>query len=378
MIGRRRFRVLGGGMLAVLLVASAAPTAQAFPNDVIDNCYYSVDNMKFAFVGSWPATMKTAVRDGFLDWNGSLDYDGVPLITWTETTTPTNIDTRVSWEDLPTNILGRANCTDDTVKIDSGITSTGVAKTMGRHESGHIIAMDHTGYYDSHNGDFPSMATCLSDAEFTAAIKSQDDVGSLNFSHSVISSLIGESAFMANYGYEQGFSYWGLNGGTVSYQTSGGATGPGHIAFTPTNAVADYAYQTMTYADAPAKRLTAVTNHKTWSTLDNSTVRVELWARDINYGSTPECTLSTWPNGKNMNQRTVAGSWVRRTTATATATPTWARTDTSLWSSLGDGDQDVQVRVFADPRTNTGARTPIRLDNVRVACPVTQPEGDCL
>lgn len=139
----------------------------------------------------------------------------------------------------------------------------------------------------------------------------------------------------------------------------------------------DYLYQTMTYADAPSKLIISVANHKVSSTLDQSTVKVELWARDIDYGTTPDCPLSSWPNGKNMNQRTVVGSWTRRATVSANSLATWLRTETGSWTTFADGDQDVQVRVFADARTLSGAATSIRFDNVRVACLSSQGEGDC-
>lgn len=365
-------------LLAMATIAAPSPRAEAFPNDVLEACLYNIDTPEFAFMGTWPSTMKTAARNGILGWNGSLDYDGVALVTWSETTSPSNLDARVYWEDLAPGIRGTADCVGTIIRIDSSETNSTIVQNVTRHEAGHIVALHHTGYSDSHNGDSPTMATCLDDTQAAARIKAQDDVGSLNFSHSIIGNPYHESPFMANFGYEQGFSYWGQNGGTVVYQTSGGATGPGHIAFTPGDPATNYVYQTMTYADAPSKSILAVANHKLSATLDSATVTVELWARDINYGTTPDCSLGNWPNGKNMNQRSVVGSWVRRATLSVSSLATWTRTGTGSWSTLADGDMDVQVRVFADPRTNTGARTSIRLDNVRVTCLANQPEGDCL
>lgn len=345
----------------------------------MSGCHFTNEQWDFVFVGSWPATAKTAARTGILSWNGSLDYDGISLTTWTESTTSgsSSVSVDVSYEDLAPGLRGSANCGDGTVRINSDQTDPAIIEDVARHETGHILAMDHTGFSDSHNGDRPTLATCLTDTDAINRIKAQDDVGSLNFSHSILSFPANEHPFMANFGFEQGFSYWGLFGGSVSYQTTAGATGPGHIAFTPANAAADYVYQTMTYSDAPGRQIMAVMNHEVWSLFDQSTVRVELWSRDIDYGTTQDCDLSVWPNQKNMNQRTEPGSWVRRATATANAAGTWLRTDSPTWATESDGDQDVQVRVFADPRTLDGQRTAIRLDNVRIQCFLSQIEGDC-
>lgn len=364
-------------MALTVLAAALLPTvpAVAFPNDVMAGCHWYRNIDEFRFVGTWPSSARTAVRTGILQWNGALDYTGQPLVTVREDSVPA--PTEVSRADMGPGILGRANCVFNTVQISSRseYQSSALLTTIGRHEFGHILALHHTGKSDSFNGDNPpTMATCLTLDEFESATnKSQDDIGSLTFSHSHIE----DSPMMANFGLEQGFSYFGKTAGTVTYLTADGATGPGHVRFKPTNPGTDYVYQTMAWADAPSKRLVGVINHKTNTLTDDGTVKVELWARSVTYGTSSSCDLANWPNGKNMNERT-AGSFIRRRTATMGESPVWVIHRTSDWVSLSSGDHDVQVRAFADMKTASGSATSIRFDNVRTQCFASQSEGDCL
>jgi hypothetical protein len=230
----------------------------------------------------------------------------------------------------------------------------------------HLLGADHGGTIDSQNADnAPSMATCINESGSPAVNRlTQDDHAYENW----LKSRLANRQLTADIGFEQGTSFWGRTAGSFTYKSSGGATGPGYLAWQSPDSH-QYVYQTVALhtGNDDDESYRAVANARSPSADYKTVVNVGLWYRPIvHVGGSNNCAYpdgivnpNGWkPSRPDYQLLTESGSTRVGTSWTAVASP---------WR---DPAQDVdgflfQVRVSGFAMAQDGSMGHVLLDNVR-------------
>lgn len=351
--------------IALAALTLAAP-AQAYPQDP-NNCNDST--ITWNFDGSWNnyATARGWARAAINLWNQPLDYAGARLQTVSEVVTGGSVV--VQLKDAPSNSYGSSECTfGASMYINRDyVGSQSFVYKLSRHEMGHLIGMEHTGSKDSWNGDNPpTMSTCIDRSLFnTANILSQDDQAYSNWLHGVLANR----QLHANIGFEQGFGLWGRSGGTVEWQSSGGATGPGRIRHL-TSSSTSYVYQTINLAtgDDSGQPYRSVINYKVASAGHSGIIEGELFRQNITYGGGDNgCEYADGLQNLNSPSYSTSGFVnVATTGPIGLAGKTSWTSGASVWEypPMANGYR-MQLRVYSHAKDSAGASQWVYLDNLR-------------
>lgn len=350
--------------LAIAALSLAAP-AQAYPQDP-NNCNDST--ITWNFDGSWNnyPTQKSWARSALGLWNRPLDYAGARLQTVSEVTSGGSVV--VQLKDAPTNSYGSSECTFGASmwinRVHVGAAS--FVYQMSRHEMGHLLGMEHSGANDSWNGDNPpSMATCIDKSRFHATnLLSQDDQAYANWLHGVLANR----QLHSNIGFEQGFGLWGRSAGTVEWQSSGGATGPGRIRHL-TSSSTGYVYQTINIAtgDDSGQPYRSVINYKVASAGHSGIIEGELFRQNITYPGDNTCAYADGLQDLNSPSYSTSGFVnVATTGPIGLAGKTAWTSGASVWEYPPSANgYRMQLRVYSHAKDSTGASQWVYLDNLR-------------
>ena len=305
-----------------------------------NNCNDDTLNWKFTTSSLWTTSKKTWVREAINKLNNALDYDGTTLVTPTESSSG-NIE--VDIRDEPIGQLGESGCTGvfaPFIWVNSNYSSASFYYKVGRHEMLHLAGGEHGGEKDSFDGvSVATMSTCLSPSIFPTENKLEQD--SQAYENWLWSSL---STFQlnANIGFEQGFNFWGKDAGagTSVERSSGGATGPGFIAWT-SNSLNPNIYQTDKTGEwkrelqLPGEDQCEVAIER----LHYSGNAGRLYYRTVNFPNMPSSPNNcSYPDGVvNPNGAPSLGGWI-----------------------LGDGTQIETVGPPGPPSTANGSIRPAR------------------
>ena len=341
-------------------VASAAAYPQ-HPN----NCNDRTLDWYFSSSSLWTTTKKSQVRAAIKTLDDELSYNGTKLITQQE---GGGVGVKVKIKDEPdTSMWGSAECNGNpSFWVNSNYSAASFYYHVGRHEMFHLAGAEHAGKNDSRNGDNPTtMATCISPSTFrTTNSITQDDAAYMNWLHNTLSNR----QLHANIGFERGTTYWGKSNGTWSYQTSGGATGPGHVAFFASgSAYSSYIYQTVRlWTGDDNESVRAKINAKKPLSSYTTQARAALYKRTLTEGST--ANSCHYPDGlDNLNSISITTGYVLeiRSSMTTLGSTSWTAV-TSNWDNppTNDGYQ-YQIRAYGKSTTSSGGTGSVRFDNVR-------------
>jgi hypothetical protein len=362
-------RVCSGIAAVAFIFLSGTPSASAYPQEQ-HSCTDPSLHWDFQPSPLWTQAKKNWVSEGINRLDDALDYDGTKLIT-----VPQDGGISVQILDKPLNEYGDSECFLPTTSlwVNSNYSDAKFYHNVARHETFHLGGANHGGERDSFDGvNVTTMSTCLSWTVKPDNVLEQDGHAHENW----LWSSLDNRQQNANVGFEQGFRFWGKTGGvTVTEYGSGGATGPGHIAWYSTN-IYEYVYQTVRIINGDDTELDyrAKANAKAPGPNFNQTrAQVQLYRRSVDFLNDPGN-----PNGcsysdgiVNPNGAVGVSGWILMTqSAVVNIGTTWEAfntTDPMEWVDPPTQEgYDFQVRLGGYAlNTSTGNFGGIRFDNVR-------------
>jgi len=364
---RRAKAAVGTAVLATSSLVGMGPSpvdaaTRVYPQDP-NNCNDA--NMQWLFQTNslWTAggvDRRTWVRAAINTLDNALDYDGSKLVTVTELNT--NVDVQI--KDKPMNEYGSSECVvGASFWVNSNYSTSRFYYQVGRHEMMHLAGGEHGGNDDSFNGDDPpTMATCIDDSTFRSTnALAQDDAAYLNWLHSSRD----DRQLHANWGWEQGTSFWGRTGGTFDYKTSGGSLGPGYVGWLSPNS-SNYVYQTVAvHTGDDNESYQAVTAAKSSSSDYKTVANPALYRRTISHNGDNSCSYAD--GVQNPNDYSVASGWIKVAEKGMTEVGTsWVGLE-SAWVNPANADgYEMQIRVYGAATHNVnGDAGYVHLDNTR-------------
>lgn len=366
---RRRARValslavMTGAADGSLYTSTESSAAPAYPQDP-NNCNDSSIMWRFETNSGWTKNgvdRRPWVRAAINTLDDARDYNGSPLVSVTE---HASIGVEVQVKDKPMNQYGSAECVSGaSFWVNGNYTSSKFYWHVARHEMMHLMGAEHGGNIDSKNGDNPpTMMTCKDWSTFRSVnTLAQDDAAYLNWLHS------GRDyrQLHANYGWEQGTSYWGKTAGALSYKSSGGSLGPGYAAWqAPTGN--DYLYQTVAvHTGDDNESYRAITAAKSLSPDYKTAVRPALYRRNIAHQSSNSCEYADGVG--NPNDYSVTSGWVLVAQPSSTVVGTgWTGVQSAFSNPANAMGYEMQVRIYGVAVPNSGGATGyIGIDNSR-------------
>jgi len=354
--------------LVAVLTAGAmslpAGTASAYFNDTLTGCIVT-DDIRWKFDSSFPSTMKNAVRAAFDSIEEALDYDGTPLVTLTEVSSPPYTLVFVNDDLPPASGYGEATC-GIKMWINGRVNADKFIWHVARHEMMHLLQATHGGRYDSvPEGEQPAtMSTCVNYDNFRNVNQLERDAEAyLNWLHSDLS----YRQINSNIGFDNGTTGWGGTNGTISVASSGGYSSPKHLAFnasgTSTNSYVRQTIRLWVGDDINDFEVRAYLRAKAPSSTANTNVRAAIYRKNLSESGT---TICPYQRGlKNPNNMTLADmAYILVTESSLTNVGTSWTAVSSPWSSISvlrDGYQ-LQLRAYG----NAAGSGAVRFDNVRM------------
>ncbi|VAW02709.1 hypothetical protein MNBD_ACTINO02-1182 [hydrothermal vent metagenome] len=358
---RRDLLVAGVFLLLVgAFLGIGSSTADAFPwrQGACDGLV----NLNYNFAGTgWTPTREGWFSDGADDWDSIRKPNGGYLV---DSASGGNIevwikDTGPGGGGVTSCVLGNLK----SITIDPDGLSSTQFRAVASHEVGHAHGLDHTGPYDSFDGDLPTMtAGCALDEigkGFADTIgPEQDDYASLTATF--------ETDYHANNGFERGSSlFWGKGGGASVAIKNGGVDGSAKYA--RLYGYGGYMYQTIRIADSPNSSRARI-NYRKYYSISSGTVWAGLYSRKLDYvnDTTTSCAgTGQYHNGWNFVSPTVLTGWTYEKGISRTPSSSWNYGTSSLWSDASGWDgTDLRLYVY-NYMKHEGSSTYVRLDRLR-------------
>lgn len=371
-------------MRARLLVAAlcvsplclSAP-AHGIANDVFLGCggLAGNDDASFEFVGFWPNDARDAVTAGLRDWGNRRDLNGQSLVN-IFIVGPGQGGFPVTWEET-NGFLGFADCDPndgepDRLIIDDDLGDFNYRVAIARHEGGHVLGLNHTGWGDSHDGVRSSMTTCQNRDQWVSTAISQDDVSGLAHAHSDAN----PRTLTANLGFEQGLTYWFSDGATTYINTdTSAASGTQYAVFS--GGLAERRLLTSTRVGVLGSRSVRATAavRKIRST-DVGSATIDLYVRDVTYGA--GACANNFIDGRDWNASSSPVDWLKVRVGGGNPSTSWTSYDTAAWTTFAnDGALDLRVEVHDGVNTSSGGSAGIHVDEARVRCLTSNGDGRC-
>jgi hypothetical protein len=227
----------------------------------------------------------------------------------------------------------------------------------------HLMGGEHGGNIDSKNGDNPpTMSTCISWTTFrTSNSLSQDDHAYLNWLHSSAA----DRNMHANWGWEQGTSFWGKTGGEFDYKTSGGSQGPGYVGW-KSPASSHYVYQTIAlHTGDDNESYQAVTHAKSPSSDYKTVVNAALYRRNLGHQLENGCSYADGVG--NPNDYVVLTGWIKTAeTGFGEVGTSWSTRSSAFVNPTNSLGYEMQIRAYGVATHDAGGSNGyIGLDNTR-------------
>jgi hypothetical protein len=371
---RRMRRAVGVGLVPTTLLAGV-PAAQAYPQE--PNCpdrlqlWWRIADGDDPLWTAGGVDRRVWTRAAINTVDDALDHDGARLVQLTEGRgglDNTTVNVYIT-DQLPPGTYGVARCPvgpyweiELNYNPDSSYRKRRFWK-VARHEMLHLVGAHHGGDIDSQNGDNPAtMSTCIDESTFPTVNRlTQDDHAYENW----LKSSLPNRQLHANVGFEQGTSFLGRTAGTFTYKTSGGATGPGYLAWQSPDSH-QYLYQTVAlHTGDDDESYRAVANARSPGNDYKTVVNVGLWRRNIVHQSTP--TTCEYPDGVvNPNGWTASSDYLMVSESGSTRVGTSWTLVPAPWANPERRDGYLfQVRVYGFAMAPDGSMGHVLVDNVR-------------
>lgn len=359
-------------MVAVTLtISTQASVAEAYPTRSEER-FQSCSTYAFTdpySTGLWMTARKNTVSGGLDVWETAKTWNNQKVIDLAlEVSGVAEFDVYFD-PTLPSTVLGSGDCGSGYLRLNDSMADHAWLDFISTHEGGHVIGLGHSGYYASHDLDNPpAMYTpaCSGAGPTVETAYSQEDEAH------VINRLgtANPPSLHANQSFERGSTiYWGNNGGTLKYNSTGGVDGPSYVRYRPSSE-SKYMYQTV---DATVVNYLTTglsidgrVNHKLHNSAHAGDVKLQILIREIEFDGMCGAFLS----GLNEHKRDlVTPTWtVALTTGWQDVGSYWDLDTTTTYPVLNDWEGvEIRVRVLSRVRQDGGAGSLayVRLDNVR-------------
>lgn len=367
----RRFLLIA--LVAVGLLAPAIP-AQTF--DIGGGCYSSLHYDLQGDPEFDRPNYTSNIVGGFTAWKLQVDrYSGADGFSVQAGSSPD-----VSWTDFGGWIndsmkLGEANCFWGTIKFNDhpdaiALFDSNILKLRGTaaHEGGHILALDHAGDDDSHDGQKATMATCT-DSSAKGSLEQDDEaaVQARTDASGVYVSVTANSSFEE----ASGWQYWGKQSVSSSGIYSGGVDSTPYYASFKGSSSSTAVYSTTRLMNARTiDWIKGRANYRKSYVYDYGHVLVVMKWRNVNYVNGETCGSPDYYGASGVEQTindvSSVGSFNDHYyTKTCYPGSSWGYCTTS-GAAPGNVDAiDARIVVYNRMRAPQGNYTWVGVDRIR-------------
>ncbi len=359
-------------MVLVVSLAVAVPAA-AYDSRTCNN----VAGLTLDYSGShWTTQRMDTVTNGIESWEDEVErFDGTEGVPVTVTSSGT---TEIYWAEIES--AGEASCNSTWIKFDVDLLDSFDAdpaqlRGLAAHEAGHVIGLHHSGDGDSHDGQEPTMATCL--AEFSSQeTLAQDDEAAVQGLTDQPGTPSVWWGVTANSSFEEPsyMQYWGQQYVTGVARYSGGVDGTPYFVIFKGNSASSAIYSTTRLMDSQDLGwVKGRANYAKWTGTDTGHVLIVNKYRQVTYQDGETCGSRDFVGGdgdeKEINVVEDVGSFADfyYTKVCYPSSTAWEYCTTSGSDPPDSFDAiDVRIVVYNRMRRQSDlAYTWVRVDRVR-------------
>lgn len=240
------------------------------------------------------------------------------------------------------------------------------------HEWGHAFGLGHSGRFDSHDGQLPTMATCIPNGGDRINLAQDDEAAAAYLTES----MSGYHAVTANNSFEDGAQYWGRVN-TALQIGGGGVDGSPNRGIIWDSSSTSYIFSTTRVTDlghiggngnVNSDSFRARVNHRDSYPWNSGSIRVVMSWRKVDYASGFDSGCNFYGDNKNVS---TAGSWQSvEITCWPSSGWTYCDTPTRYTPSWVAGDEwdaaDVRISIYNRTKYPSGTPASVSVDRARV------------